>query len=150
MTVSVTSGSTKPLETWSNRDFLFYYSNRQKFLTKRDFVIPPRAWPAFQGRMKGFRAKLNLSNEAYKEFIDKVFSELFIGKQYVPSFGAIVSEKVYYVISRTTSGGTTSLISAPEEFEAARRLLFRDCELFTPLRLQSNFSPVRNLKAGVK
>lgn len=150
MTVSVTSGGTKPLEKWSNRDFLFYYSNRQKFLTKRDFVIPPRAWAAFQGRMKGFRAKLNLSNEAYKEFIDKVFSELFIGKQYVPSFGAIVSEKVFFVISRISETGTATLISAPEEFEAARLLLFKDCELFTPLRLQSNFSPVRKLKAEAK
>jgi len=89
---------SKPLEKWSNKDFLIHYSNKLKETTGRELTIPPIAWQGFMSRMKGFRKKLNISNQDYKDFIDRVFAELFVGKQYVPAFGSIVSERVYHIL----------------------------------------------------
>jgi len=55
---------------------------------------------AFQGKVKGFRNKLHLSNAQYKAFIDDVFDLLFEGHGYIPNFGAIISERVYNIISQ--------------------------------------------------
>jgi hypothetical protein len=87
----------KPLEQWSNKDFLLYFSDCLKRAGNGGLIIPPVAWRAYLSRMKGFRMKLRLSNQDYKCFIDTLFSERFLKNKFVPIFGSIVSEKVYHM-----------------------------------------------------
>lgn len=115
----------KPLEKWSNKDFLIYYSNKLKEITGRELTIPPIAWQGFMARMKGFRKKLGISNQDYKEFVDRVFSELFIGKQYVPAFGSIVSERVYNILKNHKLRQYDD-----DAFRRLREQLYKDSILF--------------------
>lgn len=110
---------------WTNRDFLFYFSNKLKELTGKELNIPPVAWVGFLGRMKGFRSKLGIANQEYKDFIDKVFSELFEGKNYVPAFGSIVSEKVFHILKKHTLKEYSN-----DEFAKLREQLYKDVILF--------------------
>lgn len=97
--ITTTVSEAKPLEQWSNVDFLKYFSDRLKvFNNNRGLTIPPTAWGAFVGRIKGFRLKLQLSAVAYKYFIDTVFDDFFTQDGYIPTFGTIVSEKVYHAL----------------------------------------------------
>ncbi len=88
--------TSKPIDDWSNRDFLIYFSHLYTYHTSFNFRIPKEAWAGMLSRIKGFRLKMNLSNAEYKEFIDNVFNIFFTQDNYVPTFGAIVSEKVFY------------------------------------------------------
>lgn len=119
---------SKPLEKWSNKDFLMYYSNKFKEITGRELTIPPMAWQGFISRMKGFRKKLGISNQDYKSFIDRVFTELFIGRQYVPAFGSIVSERVFNLLKKRFLKECTN-----DDFIKLRDKLFRDNMLFKQL-----------------
>jgi len=98
MRIGLQIGSTKPVEKWTNRDFLTYFSDRLFQLDHKGLTIPPVAWQGFHGRIKNFRNKLNLSNRRYKDFIDSVFDKMFIGSNKIPAFGAIVSEKVFHYV----------------------------------------------------
>lgn len=102
MKMTVTSSASKTVSSWSNRDLLIYFSDKMKESYSSSFSIPPVAWQSMMGRMKGFRTKLNLDSERYKNFIDKVF-EYFTQESYAPVFGAIVSEKVYHVVNKISS-----------------------------------------------
>ncbi len=115
----------KDTQDWTNRDFLFYFSNKLKKMTGKELNIPPVAWPGFLGRMKGFRAKLSISNQAYKDFIDNVFSELFEAKDYVPAFGSIVSERVFNILRNYSLKEYSN-----DEFTKLREQLYRDVMLF--------------------
>lgn len=97
MKLLLKESEVKPLEQWSNRDFLLYFSDCLKRAGNGGLVIPPVAWRAYLSRMKGFRMKLRLSNQDYKCFIDTLFSEYFLKNKFVPVFGSIVSEKVYHI-----------------------------------------------------
>lgn len=90
--------TSKPIESWSNKDFVIYYCQKYKELSGTNFEIPPVAWAGFMSRIKGFREKMHLSPEKYKEFVDKVFSVFFTQKDRVPAFGAIASEHVYHIV----------------------------------------------------
>lgn len=126
MKIKVTAGSSKSIEQWSSRDFIMYYFNKLYFLTKKDFVIPPVAWQGFAGRMKGFRNKLNISNVQYKKFIDSVFERFFSENSYVPCFGAIVSERVYFIVNTLCTQRLTDT-----DFEKLRRELYSNNILFS-------------------
>jgi hypothetical protein len=117
----------KMLEEWSNRDFLIYYSVKQQEITGCNLNIPPKAWPGFLARIKGFRAEHELSNEAYKIFLDDVFNMLYTQK-FVPAFSAIISEKVYNLIQRYKTQSMTN-----SEFEMLRARLYNDNSLFKSL-----------------
>lgn len=121
----------KLLDQWNTRDFIMYYSNKLGELTGNSLVIPPEAWAGFGSRIKGFKKKLNLSNIEYKNFIDKVFSKFFINKEYEPSFGCIVSEKVYYLTYKIRESDQFS----NEDFEALKKNLYADSSLFNKIQL---------------
>lgn len=101
MKISVVREVEKPTRSWSNRDLLLYFSSKMRQYYP-SFSIPPVAWQSMLGRIKGFRAKLGIDTEKYKIFIDKVF-EHFANESYTPVFGAIVSEKVFYVVQKLSS-----------------------------------------------
>jgi len=115
----------KSIEKWSNKDFLIYFSNKLKETTGKELDIPPIAWQGFMSRMKGFRKKLGISNVDYKNFIDNVFAKLFVGKQYVPAFGSIVSERVFNLLKKH------SLLQYDDNaFDQLREQLYKDSILF--------------------
>lgn len=124
----------KPLAEWSNRDFLFYFSDKLERATGSGLDIPPVAWQGFMGRIKGFRNKLKLSPEKYKEFVDVVFSDFFTRDGYVPTFGAIVSERVYSIVQRRHRSIAVSMNSTTD-FEAYRRDLYSNNLLFSKVNL---------------
>lgn len=97
------SFENKPIESWSNRDFLMYFSKKMEEKYSNPLKVPPEAWGAYLGRIKGFRGKLNLDNYRYKEFIDRIFGDFFSRPDYSPAFGAIVSEKVYHIVIRLSN-----------------------------------------------
>ena len=121
----------KPLEKWSNRDFLLYFSSRYRELG-HPFLIPKEAWVGLMSRMKGFRTKLTLDNETYKKLIDDVFDKFFTKNGYIPNFGSIVSEKVYHVVQRLNKQKIQSKFS-DTEFERLRNELYSNNELFKRL-----------------
>jgi len=123
----------KPIEKWTSRDFIKYYFNKlQKFDGINPPKIPPEAWIGFGSRIKGFQKKLNLTNHQYKQFIDTLFNKIFISDQYQPSFGCIVSEKVYFLAGKFKS----SKEFTNTEFERLREELYRDRSLFEKMRLK--------------
>lgn len=83
---------------WSNKDFVLYFSSKLKEKTGQGLFIPNEGWYAFISRVKGFRLKMALNELQYKGFIDKVIDVFFAQSGYVPTFGSIVSEKVYYIV----------------------------------------------------
>lgn len=96
----------KEVQQWSNVDFLKYFSERLKpFNEQKGLTIPPKAWGAFVGRIKGFRAALKVSPQMYKRFIDIVFDDFFVQDGYIPTFGTIVSEKVYNILMTSSTHG---------------------------------------------
>lgn len=115
----------RDVKNWSNKDFLFYFSNKLKESTGKELNIPPVAWPGFLGRMKGFRAKLSITNFVYKDFIDNVFSQLFEAKNYVPAFGSIVSERVFNILRNYSLKEYNN-----DEFIRLREQLYKDVILF--------------------
>ena len=130
MKLQITIQPRKPIEKWSNRDFLIYFSNLLLDKTGNKLEIPTEAWVGYMSRMKGFRSKLNLSNEAYKEFIDTVFSQVFTRGGYVPVFGAIVSEKVYGMVR---SKPISVRAFGNYDFESIRNDLYSNGILFQKL-----------------
>jgi len=118
----------KNILDWSNRDLLLYFANRYKDSTGHSFNIPKQAWQGLMSRIKGFKIKMKLNNEEYKYFIDKVFDKFFIQDKYVPTFGAIVSEKVYYITNKLVKNSSCSNL----EFEKLRNQLYSS-ELFKKL-----------------
>lgn len=119
----------KEIEKWSNKDHLIYFFKNYEKLTLHPFHIPKEAWVGMMSRMKGFRTKLNLDNEKYKEFVDNVFTVFFTQDNYVPTFGAIVSEKVFYVTNKLIKNRSCS----NNEFEQLRRQLYSS-DLFKRLK----------------
>jgi len=120
----------KQIEKWSNRDFLIYFSNLLLDKTGNKLEIPTEAWVGYLSRMKGFRSKLNISNQVYKEFIDTVFSQFFTRNGYVPVFGAIVSEKVYGMVKSKPISARTF---GSYDFETLRNDLCNNGILFQKL-----------------
>ena len=116
----------KPIEQWSNKDFVLYFSKKLKDKTGTGIYIPNGAWFSFIGRIKGFRSKMNLNSQQYKEFIDKVTEVFFMQVGYVPAFGAIVSEKVFYTVKnmRKSPSNFTN-----EDFKSIRDTLFKDVNI---------------------
>ncbi len=120
----------KPIRQWSNRDFLIYFADSYKKYTSHNFCIPKDAWVGMLSRIKGFRLKTNLSNKEYKEFIDNVFNVFFTQDNYVPNFGSIVSEKVYYLTLKLVRNADYS----NDKFLALREELYSN-ELFKEFEL---------------
>lgn len=116
----------KDIATWSNKDFLIYFSGLLKDLSGRPLDIPPVAWVGFMSRMKGFREKLKLDNLRYKEFIDNVFSVFFNMDGYTPAFGAIVSERVFYVVNKAMATSPSQSV----DWEKLRNDLYKNNLLF--------------------
>jgi hypothetical protein len=133
--IGKTNDIQKPLAQWSNRDFLLYYSNRLAEATGQGVRLEDSvAWQAFTGRIKGFRTKLNLDPRRYKEFIDKVFDVFFKLDDHVPVFGAIVSERVFHIV-------TTYLRDAHpmySDFEKLRKELYANNLWFQKLTKQGD------------
>jgi len=100
-------------------------------LTKRELEIPSVAWQSMLGRIKGFRSKLHLSNIAYKYFIDDVFDKFFTNNGYIPTFGAIVSEKVYNIVKKKS-------IYNFEDIEKLRDDLYKNNLLFSKITCNLN------------
>jgi hypothetical protein len=115
----------KDIPLWNSRDLLIYYSNKLKEFSGEHLEIPPVAWRGFMGRIKGFKDKLHLSSQDYKNFMDDVFRKLYIDKHYVPAFGAIVSERVYNLLKKDSLKQYSN-----EDFIALRDKLFQDKLLF--------------------
>lgn len=125
--MKITIKEAKPLDKWSNRDFLIYYSILQQENNGFGLSIPPEAWGAYLSKIKGFRIKNNVSNEEYKDFIDDVFNLLY--KQgFAPSFGTITSDKVFSIIHKKK----TCTISN-DQFEKLKESLYQDNTLFKNL-----------------
>uniref|UniRef100_A0A7C3WV10 Uncharacterized protein n=1 Tax=Dictyoglomus turgidum TaxID=513050 RepID=A0A7C3WV10_9BACT len=125
--------NTKDIDKWSNRDILIYFLVKYKEFVSKEFSVPEDAWVGMMSRIKGFREKMNLTSLQYKEFIDDVFSIFFTQKDYVPSFGAIVSEKVYYNIKFLKTSKLTSCKSfTNDDFEKLKQELYSK-EIFRKL-----------------
>jgi hypothetical protein len=95
MNVTFSADIQKPLEKWSNKDFLSYFSNRLYMIDKKGLDIPPNGWRYYMSFIKGFRDKFNISNAQYKAFIDILFETVFKYKNFKPNFGCMISEKLY-------------------------------------------------------
>jgi hypothetical protein len=117
----------KPVEKWSSRDILIYFSDKIAEVTGTRMQIEPVAWVAYLSRIKGFQMKLNLSPQMYKDFIDIVCDKFLRIDGYVPAFGAIVSEKVYHIARKYINPTFSS------EFEKLARELYSDNGLFSKL-----------------
>lgn len=120
--------SDKRVEEWSNKDFLLYFSNKLETSTGRKLAIEGPAWAGFLSRIKGFRSKLRLGNVQYKEFIDAMFTA-FKDREYTPVFGAIVSERVYFVVSRMQKKTSQQY----SDFEALQKELYSNRLWFTKI-----------------
>ena len=120
----------KEIKDWSNKDFVIYFSKKIEETTGNRMKIEPVAWAAYSGRIKGFRTKFHISNEQYKDFIDKVFSKFFSQNGYTPSFGAIVSEKVYYISNKRFMTNT----NVSTDFEELRNQLYSINSLFSKIQ----------------
>jgi hypothetical protein len=112
--------SKKQIDLWSNKDLLIYFANNYKELSGNSFPIPKEAWVGMLSRMKGFKIKMELSNEGYRNFIDNVFHKFFTQDGYIPSFGAIVSEKVFFITKKLIKNVSYS----NNEFETLRNQLY--------------------------
>lgn len=127
--LTVTPDTTKDIIEWNSKDFLLYFSGRYKTTSGQSFNIPPEAWVAMMSRIKSFKSKLKLDNSDYKQFIDTVFDKLFTQKGFVPSFGAIVSEKVYHISKKLPVLKKTHLTTG-SEFEQLQKELYSNNLLF--------------------
>jgi len=127
--IVVSASPKKAINDWSNKDFLLYFSNLLKIARGKGLEIPPDAWPGFLGRMKGFRKKVILTNVQYKEFIDLLFSSALTQMGFFPNFGAIVSERVYYLTEKLRK----KTMSALYDFEKLRSQLYSNKEFFKRL-----------------
>ncbi len=116
----------KPVQQWSNKDFILYFSKKLKDRTGAGISVPSEAWVSFIGRIKGFRSKMHLNEVQYKEFVDKVTDVFFTQPGYTPAFGAIVSEKVFYVVKNIKNpvGRFTN-----DDFVKLRDTLFKDVNI---------------------
>lgn len=123
MKVSITQ---KDIEKWSSRDFLLYFSRLMDKHYAQPLSIPSVAWRGFMARVKGFKEKLNLSNIEYKTFIDTVFDDFFKQDNYTPSFGTIVSEKVYGIMKSFNSARSSSTPAEKIDWMKYKRLLYGD------------------------
>jgi hypothetical protein len=121
----------KPVEQWSNKDFLLYFSQRYRLLTGQSFKIPSEAWVGMMHRIKSIKIKLKLNNKDYKEFIDKVFDNFFSRINYAPNFGSIVSEKVFFITTKMKK----DINYSNNEFIRLRDELYTNSELFKNLLL---------------
>ena len=122
-------GSSKSLEQWNNKDFLIYFSDKLKQSSGKGLRLEaPVEWLGFISRIKGFRNKLNLNNTQYKDFIDKVFLHFFTQDNYTPTFGAVVSERVYNISKKYLSSS-----SQYSDFEKVREELYGNNLLFKKL-----------------
>jgi hypothetical protein len=123
-------GSSKPVDQWNNKDFLLYFSDKLKQSSGQGLRLEASVeWLGFISRIKGFRNKLNLNNVQYKDFVDKVFLHFFSQNKYTPTFGAIVSERVYNIITKYFSS-SRSLYS---DFDTVREELYGNNLLFKKL-----------------
>lgn len=122
----------KPVEKWTNKDLLIYFSHQLKNLNGVGLKIPPPAWMPMMGRIKTFREKHNISAADYKKYIDSLFTEFLNDPKYVPAFGSLVTEKVYFAVKKLQNikavKGTTD-----SEFERLRRQLYTNNVLFSHL-----------------
>jgi len=123
----------KPALSWSNRDFLMYFSSQLKQLKGQGLDIPPAAWQGFLSRIVGFRSKLKLNNVQYKDFIDNVFEYFTSNPDYVPVFGVIVSEKVYYTLAKLKLVAKNNPSVNNAEFLVLRDQLYSNIMLFKKL-----------------
>jgi|GEM_PF-3509683 hypothetical protein len=133
----ITMKAEKAVSAWSNKDFVIYFATKLDKEFSSKFSIPAPAWQGFMSRMKGFRVRSHLeSPEAYKEFVDKVFAVFFTKKDYIPSFGAVCSLKVYNVIKSIKSTSTSSgrYEYSNEDFEKLKRAIYGDTSLFEAAR----------------
>jgi hypothetical protein len=128
--ITVSSEIDKPIDKWSSRDFVIYFFNRLSESTGSRLKIEGPAWGGFSSRIKGFRTKLVIPNKKYKDFIDTIFSELSCDK-FVPVFGAIVSERVYFVIQKLNSSFASVDNSG---FKELRNQLYSNNTLFKKLQ----------------
>ena len=104
-TLRMTASGSKSVQTWTTFDILNYYSAKLLFQYGFELRVPNQAArAAFLGRVKTFQHKLHLSNQQYKDFIDDVFKLLFTNRRFTPSFGAIISERVYHLVSALRNG----------------------------------------------
>lgn len=123
-------GSSKPVEQWSNKDFLLYFSDKLQEASGQGLRLEAAVeWLGFTSRIKGFRAKLHLNTVQYKDFIDKVFLHFFSQDRYEPTFGAIVSERVFNIVKKYFSS-SRPLYS---DFEKVREALYSNNLLFKKL-----------------
>jgi hypothetical protein len=110
----------------TNKEFVIYFSNKLKEKTGYGLVIPSDAWYPFISRVKGFRTKMKLDEQQYKAFVDKVIEVFFAQPGYVPTFGSIVSEKVFYVV-KTMNKPATEFTDA--DFRKLRDKLLGDINI---------------------
>lgn len=120
---------TKEISKWTSKDFLIYFSTKYKESTHQGFNIPNEAWVPMMSRIKNFKSKLKLSNEDYKKFLDTVFSKFFKQRGFVPSFGAIISEKVYYLASKVDAV-KEQITCSDYEFQKLQKELYSNNMLF--------------------
>ena len=121
-------GTSKPLEKWTNKDLLLYFSDRLADLSGQGLKLEASVeWIGFTSRVKGFRSKLNLNPTQYKIFIDKVFDTFAVKNKCTPVFGSIVSERVYNVIQKYCSKTSKPQYS---DFEAVKNELYGNNLLF--------------------
>jgi hypothetical protein len=90
----------KPLNQWSNKDFLIYFSNHLYLLDHKGLTIPPNGWVVYISMIKGFRQKLSISNSKYKQFIDWLMTDIFTQENYTPNFGCVISEMLFNMFSK--------------------------------------------------
>jgi len=116
----------KPIDKWNSKDLLLHFARRWKHLRGIEFLIPDQAWSAFMSRIKTFQRSENLDSKQYREFIDRVFDELFSQEGFAPSFGCIVSQRVYWTLNQKGKVPET-------DFNRMKQALYDESSLFSKL-----------------
>jgi hypothetical protein len=123
--------SKKEVDKFTSRDLLLYFSAKYGEYTGIEFKIPRDGWVGMMYRIKTFQDKLKLTYPQYMEFIDNIFELFFTQENYVPNFGSIVSEKVFFIVKKLVKSKQSSCSNM--EFEQLKQQLYSS-DLFKKLR----------------
>jgi hypothetical protein len=86
---------------WNTTDFTRYYMETYRRLhNKPEYEFPDRAWAMYGTHIRRFIRKYKLSSQAYKTFLDWVFSDDFLCGRKNLGFLCTVDADVYQLFIR--------------------------------------------------
>jgi hypothetical protein len=121
------------VKNWTTADFISYYMKKYKELRNDPmYKFPDTAWLLYGVHIKRFMTKLKLTNEDYRDFIDWVFSPVFLGKRNNVGFMAIVKYEVWYYYQRMKNQQNPHIVNRPKygELQKMRNIIDANKDIF--------------------